>query len=803
MKPRRGPRERGGAGRKEQGARIQTPRTVLGILRHPAPCALLLLFFLLASTARAAVELDIPVFAGGYGIAFYEETARQFEQQRPDVKIRLYGDPRVADQLRIRLIDGDVPDAASVADIQWPQLIKAGRLLDLAPYLAEDKNWEGDRTWGASFLPGALEAWQLPQGTYGVPFSYACWTVFYDRKFFREHHLEPARTWDEYFALCERIRRLGRAPLAVPGVYLRYVDSFLRAAWCNLAGAEAWPAYRNAAPGVHLDPRFLRAVGTWQQLAAYFSPGWQGLTHTSAQRELLEGRAAMNISGSWMVSEMKGKFPDGFELGAMRLPVYADGTGDPTLLQVGSDYFFVFATGHRERERAAVDFLRFLTSRARAEAWVRTVDSPVAVRGVPAEAFSERMRPTAALIEASRSAINVAADLSQPPAIRQALTDARLRLMRGEITPRQFGERLEAAAEGERQRAARPGWIDYKHPVAGALLLLALAAVAGVALVGAWKARRRKTERGAPGLQDGAFARLRAPMAVGFVGPAFFLYLGLVLAPGGAALLWAFTRWDGLNPRQWSGLYNFKWLLFESDVFWSALANNAFLMIVPALVVVPLALGLAALIHRGVRGAHFFRAVFLFPNLLGGVAATLLWLGAYEPHGGLINASLVALGRISGSDWLQSFDGYPWLAQSHLYWALVPIYLWMACGFNLILYLAAMEGIDAQLYEAAELDGASRLRQFFLITVPMIWEVLVISAVFLVIGGLNAFEMIWLLTSQDPTTTAHTLGTLLVATMFKEFAIGRATAIAVVLFVLVLAASAVVMRGLKREAVET
>ncbi|MDB6168870.1 MAG: transporter substrate-binding protein [Verrucomicrobia bacterium] len=753
--------------------------------------------------AAATVTLDIPVFAGGYGIAFYEESARRFEQQRPDVRIRLYGDPRIADQLRIRLIDGNPPDAASVADILWPQLIRAHRLLDLGPFLGRDLNWEGDGKWGDSFLPGALDAWRQPDGTYGVPFSYSCWTIFYDRKFFRQHHLEEARTWEEFFQLGEKIRRYGRAPLSVPGVYLRYVDCFLRAAWCNLAGAEAWPAYRESAPGIYADPRFLRAVETWRRLAPLFAPGWEGMTHTSAQRELLEGRAAMNLSGSWMVSEMKGRFPDDFELGAMRLPVFPDGKGDPTLLQVGTDYFFVFATGDRVRERATVDFLRYLTSRERARAWVRTVDSPVAVRGVPPADFSERMRGTAALIATSTSAINTAADLSQPPAIRQALTDSRLRLMHGEITPRQFCERMEAAAEGERQRAARPGWVDYRHPVAGTILLAALAAFPLGYAVRAWR-RRQGADRSAarPPEDAGGFGRLRLPVALGFVGPAFVLYAALVLVPGLAAFLWAFTRWDGINPRQWAGLYNFKWLLFESHTFWSALANNAFLMIVPALVVVPLALLLAACIHRGVRGAAFFRGVFLFPNLLGGVAATLLWLGAYEPHGGLVNATLVALGRGLDCDWLCSFDGYPWLAQDHLYWAMVPIYLWMACGFNLILYLAAMEGIDPQLYEAAEIDGASRARQFFLITLPMIWEILMVSAVFIVIAGLNAFEMIWLLTSQEPSTATHTLGTLLVSTMFKEFAVGRATAIAVMLFLLVLAASAGVMRGLRRETIE-
>jgi len=225
-------------------------------------------------------------------------------------------------------------------------------------------------------------------------------------------------------------------------------------------------------------------------------------------------------------------------------------------------------------------------------------------------------------------------------------------------------------------------------------------------------------------------------------------------------------------------------------------------MVVPAAIVVPLALLCAALIHRGVWGAGFFRAVFLFPNLLGGIAATLLWLGAYEPHGGLVNAGLAGLGRGLHVEWLRSFDGFPWLAPDHLYVALIPIYIWMACGFNLILYLAAMEGIDPQLYEAAELDGASAWRQFFTITLPLIREAILISAVFLVIAGLNAFEMIWLLTSQSPTTESHTLGTMLVTTMFKNFEIGRAAALAVMLFLLVFAGSMVVWRTLRREAVE-
>jgi len=404
--------------------------------------------------------------------------------------------------------------------------------------------------------------------------------------------------------------------------------------------------------------------------------------------------------------------------------------------------------------------------------------------------------------------------MQQPPGIRQALVDGRSQLMVGKITPREFAQRIEAAAAADRARAAAPNAIDYRHPVAGTLLL---AGLVGIAVWLGWKVRpsfgkgRRNRQRAESPPNGQArssadpshFGRLRGSVALGFVGPSLFVYALIVIGPALTALTWAFTRWDGLSAREWTGWFNFKWLLFESDLLWSALRNNVFLMVVPAVVVLPLALLFAYLLHRGIWGANFFRAVFLFPNLLGGIAATLLWLGAYEPQGGLINAALVGLGNAVGSDWLRGFDGYPWLAQSNLYVALVPIYIWMACGFNLVLYLAAMEGVDGQLYEAAELDGAPAWRQFFFITLPLIWEVVVVSAVFLVIAGLNAFEMIWLLTSQDPDSSTHTLGTLMVTSMFKEFDIGRATAIAVLLFVLVLAGSAALMRGLKRESVES
>ncbi len=745
-----------------------------------------------------AMTLDIPVLVAGYGAEFFEETAREFEKLRPGVRVNLYGDARINDRVRIRVMAGDWPDATD-AVLLYPRLIEAGRVLDLSAAL-DGPNWEGDARWRDTFRPGVLERWRSEEtdgteGVYGLPFAYAIWTIFYDKALFRRHGWEVPGTWDEFFALCEAMEAAGVAPLSLPGVTMRYGDAILRAAHHNLVGDEGYAAYHALAPGTRDDPRFVRAAEVLRRVATrHLVRGWEGMTHTAAQLAFLEGRSAMTLSASWFANEMRDRLPADFELGAMNMPVFADGITSMDTVQAQSGYYFLFKSGDAERERATVDFFRFLTSRERAKRFATMADAPVALRATGPEDYSPRMADTAALLACSPAAFDAApaAGAAGQATLSQALTNLRHELMTGRITAEEFGTRLEAAAEVERLRAATPDHVTVRHGGrAAALGLVVMAAVAWMA----WPRRWRRSGGVTTKETGEGRARLGGRFGAGFVGPALAVYAAFVVLPGAAAFAGALVRWDGFGEMTWAGLFNFRWLLLESDVFWSALKNNIFLMTVPPLAVVPVALGMAAYIHRGGRGAGLFRVVLLFPNLLGGIAAALIWLAAYEPTSGFVNAALVAAG-------FEGFEGHAWLAQSRLYWSLVPIYLWMACGFNLVLYLAAMQGVPDELYEAAEMDGASPARQFFTITLPLIREVLVISAVFLVIGGLNAFELVWLLTAQDPAAGVHTLGTFMVGALFTEFQAGRAAAIAVVLFVLVLVASLAVLRATRREAVE-
>ena len=113
--------------------------------------------------------------------------------------------------------------------------------------------------------------------------------------------------------------------------------------------------------------------------------------------------------------------------------------------------------------------------------------------------------------------------------------------------------------------------------------------------------------------------------------------------------------------------------------------------------VLPLALFLAVCISRKLWGSRLFRIVFFFPNILGQVTASLLWMHLYHPQGGPVNAILTGLG-------FDGFESFAWLSQQNFYWALVPMSVWAAAGFNMILFLAAMESIPQTVYEAAEID---------------------------------------------------------------------------------------------------
>ena len=749
------------------------------------------------------VRVEIPLFEGGQGLEFFLECARTYEQEHEGVMIDLYGDPRIHDKVRVRILERSFPEVTNARLNYWA-LIRNGDLLPLDEFL-DQPSWEGDRTWRESFLPGTLSRYTHEGKTYGVPLMASAYAVWYNKNLFEAHGWQPATTWEEFFALCEEIRAAGMWPLAFQGRYPGYVQAVIDHAYYHLAGPQRYDDQKNLLPGSFDNPEFVESLSFAQRIALnYFQPGAMGMSHTESQLEFFLGHTAMIFCGSWLKSEMLGKIPEGFRLGSFNLPVAPTGKADPSAVYGGSGYYFVMKDS--DNPLAGVEFLRFMTSRRMAGRFCRMRDIPVSVAGVSEANLSDDMSELADMLR------NAAVTYGTPPgegypAMTQYWTDARFRVITGQTTPEDAARELEANAAVVRRQSIAPDEINIRHVWKPSLLigLMALAVVYWSATTfSRYRARRRAgiiTTEGRP--------FLRRTDRIILIAPALVLYTVFVIIPSAKSFLWSLNEWDGLTEMRFTGLLNFGRLLFESDGFWIALNNNLFIMFVIPLFVIPLSLFLAVCISREIWGSKFFRIAFFFPNILGAVAATLLWMHLYNPQGGPINAALVGLGVVlsaagleSAGSWLLAMEGFAWLSQSNLYWALIPMSIWGACGFNMILFLAAMESIPQSLYEAADIDGASSWRQFWTITLPLIWEVLSISIVFMVIGGMKVFESIWLLTNQSPTTQVHVIGTLMVQDMFTEFKIGEATAIAVLLFIMVFFGTAATLRLMRRETVE-
>jgi ABC-type sugar transport system permease subunit len=279
-----------------------------------------------------------------------------------------------------------------------------------------------------------------------------------------------------------------------------------------------------------------------------------------------------------------------------------------------------------------------------------------------------------------------------------------------------------------------------------------------------------------------------------FLGPPLALYLLLVLLPAVNAFRYSLSRWDGLGKPVWVGLGNFQKVFAGGSEFLPAIGHNLFLTVVPGAIILAMALFFAALIHQRIRGARLYRITFFFPNVISSVAIALLWVLIYSTTNvGLLNNLM----RLFGQK-----QPYPFTESGHLLWAIVPMSVWSATGFFMVLFLAAMENIPTDFYEAARLDGASAPTQFRRITLPLMWDVLTTGIIFLVVGGLKFFDVIWVMENGRPSPSTHTMATLMYAKVFEEYNIGYGTAIAVLLFLLVLIATLVSFRLLRRERLE-
>ena len=222
--------------------------------------------------------------------------------------------------------------------------------------------------------------------------------------------------------------------------------------------------------------------------------------------------------------------------------------------------------------------------------------------------------------------------------------------------------------------------------------------------------------------------------------PYVIFFSAFVAYPLIFSLILVFNRWNIITPMEWVGLKNFSRLIGD-DLFYTSLLNTlTFLLIhIPLQIVVALAFSL--LLHSGIRGRGFFRAVYFLPVVVSGVAVTIIWQQLYSYDYGVLNTMLKAIG----------LGPVPWLIDSSVAMPSIALMAtWKNVGIYIILFLVGLQNIPRELYEAAGMDGAGRLQQFLHVTLPMLNPTFVVVIVLSTIGGFSLFIEPYVLTGGGP-----------------------------------------------------
>ncbi|MEG1639334.1 MAG: sugar ABC transporter permease, partial [Ruthenibacterium sp.] len=213
--------------------------------------------------------------------------------------------------------------------------------------------------------------------------------------------------------------------------------------------------------------------------------------------------------------------------------------------------------------------------------------------------------------------------------------------------------------------------------------------------------------------------------------PTFLLFVVFMLYPIVDLIRVSFYSWDGLlGNMKFIGLKNYE-TMFKNTAFWTSFRNTVFFIVFCTLITVFLSLFLATVLSKSkVKHKAFYRVVFYFPNILSIVVISGIFNGIFSPENGVLNSFLSLVGL--------DFMRHNWMADSStVNWCLVFVMVWQAVGYYMVMYVAGMDSIPVDLYEVADLEGATGMQKFMKITLPMTWEVIRVTLTFFVISTIN------------------------------------------------------------------
>ncbi len=265
----------------------------------------------------------------------------------------------------------------------------------------------------------------------------------------------------------------------------------------------------------------------------------------------------------------------------------------------------------------------------------------------------------------------------------------------------------------------------------------------------------------------------------GFMMPALLIYSSVVVIPAIYSIVLSFFRWNGIGKITSVGFRNYVNLFTRDSVFQTALSNNLIWIVLTLVFTTSLALGLALMLNRAFKGRTAFRAIFYFPYMLSWVVIGIIWKWIYNPNIGFLDEML----RIFGLGHLN----ITWLSDPNI--ALYCIFiaaLWQSTGQPMLYFMAGLQAIPHELYEAADVDGANTWSRFIHITIPQLKETFVIVFATLVISAMKVYDVVFVMTGGGPANSTQTLASYMYSQTFEFSNLGTGSAIATIMMLVMM-----------------
>lgn len=280
-------------------------------------------------------------------------------------------------------------------------------------------------------------------------------------------------------------------------------------------------------------------------------------------------------------------------------------------------------------------------------------------------------------------------------------------------------------------------------------------------------------------MNTGAF-KIKRRLLVGLLLPGLAIYFFIVIIPLFISVVYSLYNWSGGKSMRFLGLGNFTRLIHD-NVFWSAFYNNIIIVILCIIGQIGIALVIAMLLNsKLLKFKEFYRTVIFFPVVLSAVVVGFIWILVYDLNLGLL-------------DWFLRFIGLgylaqPWLANPHtvIYWISLPI-IWQYIGFYLVIIMASMQGIPKEIFEAADIDGASGIKKSYYVTLPLLSNTIKVIIMLCIAGNMKIFDNIYVMTQGGPGNSSMVMAMYAYKNSFVMMKLGYGSAISVAIIIISLA----------------